>query len=579
MSGAKVVALTAVAVLVGLAWLFASRQGGGTPLLASPLNVSAWRRANATTAGDGRYAGDIGNYSEAPAPESVAPIASQTALPAASEVPIANMSFKCVAVAHDARLLLLPDRVVSSKYKAENDCVRTRTHTVPRYANHHTAARDATDIRTFETQHPAAQYPGKYRRLRAAVLVPLDTCFSNMWHGTIEFLLPLMHAILAAGIEPRLGPTGGAVVTLTHSEDAPLVAVEFMKGRRGFWGGKGCMPLHQFPFGFIGNTTRTPTSWMLRRLSSAVRFTEPVKAGRTPQLNLHDDWTGVVDVDTLVIGLNRFCASHLTLPAWPFFDVEGSSSEYAVACTPALQALRAHLRAALPVRSSDAATMRSSAIGGTRDRSGEGPARGKLLRTLRVVFWDRSATATNGRKVANLAAVIEAFQSLCEEDDVSSVKGDSPVARPWRCDFFHVVAEDLSIETQLQVIADTDVFIISRGAGSVYTGLMPPHSAYMTLFPYRPRTVIAPDADNYPWWPFPLLRRNFGFRALACRVVERPGRCATRTVNFCDIECSPAHARRYLAELLAEVWHKNATSRMPPVRCSNATTCVYDDFM
>uniref|UniRef100_A0A7S1QU57 Uncharacterized protein n=1 Tax=Neobodo designis TaxID=312471 RepID=A0A7S1QU57_NEODS len=129
------------------------------------------------------------------------------------------------------------------------------------------------------------------------------------------------------------------------------------------------------------------------------------------------------------------------------------------------------------------------------------------------------------------------------------------------------------------MVADTDVLVLPRGAGSVYAGMLPPGKGYLTFFPYNNGTAISNTGDNYPWWPLPLLRRDISFRSQACTAVGTNANCLKRSVNFCDMHCATGVAQRLLEEVVQEVAAGRVSNGMPPVECTgdNMRSCTYID--
>jgi hypothetical protein len=191
---------------------------------------------------------------------------------------------------------------------------------------------------------------------------------------------------------------------------------------------------------------------------------------------------------------------------------------------------------------------------------------------VRVVYWDRTDLKKNGRMVLNAHILVDSLRAVCERSH-----GASEAVPP--CTFVHVLSEDLSFEQQLQLVADTDVLILPRGAGSVYAGLMPPNKGYLTFFPNRNGTAISNVGDNQPWWPLPLLRNDMSFRSQPCTAVGTNVNCVKRSVNFCDMVCATGVAQRLLEEIVVEVAAGRVTNRMPPVDCEQGKPdrCVYVD--
>jgi hypothetical protein len=123
-----------------------------------------------------------------------------------------------------------------------------------------------------------------------------------------------------------------------------------------------------------------------------------------------------------------------------------------------------------------------------------------------------------------------------------------------------------------------------RGAGGVFAAMLPPGSAFISLFPTGRWKIASKAGDNYPWWPLPLVRRDLAIRAVPC-VSRAPvnatshemGNCYSRSVNFCDMHCAPSTASDALRSVHAEIIAGTLTWQLPDLSCPSGgnTRCSY----
>jgi hypothetical protein len=458
----------------------------------------------------------------------------------------------CLPVVRNVRALFLQDLVHITNATPADGCVmRSEVHLETRHVfDPRIAPSNQMLMNHYEPLY--VNKSGSHRKFRTVITFALWTCITNMWHGTTEILMPIVDALIRLDAVPKeLSPSQlhGAV------PDGPLLLVELPPNRKSFWGGHACTSIRNPPFGFFGRTAATPVGWMLSKLVSGVRFMTPAPGMNVSYLNAHaPPFEGIADIDQLALSVSKICTKYPSLDIPPFFDVEGGPSDLARACTPVQQTLRRLLRAVMPPP--------------TRPES-PGSARG----ALNVVYLDRSNLRNNGRGVVNADSLLDALRGVCERSRLVAAPG-----RP-TCIFHHMLAENMPIAEQLQIIADADVLVMPRGAGSVYANVMRPGSGFLAFIPYFPDVPLSVPKDNHPWWPMSLLRNDMSVRNQVCVAeLKRKSNCEYRSVNFCNMRCSADNAERLLSEVLEEVWTGNVTNTLPAYRCErNTTLCVYTD--
>lgn len=394
-------------------------------------------------------------------------------------------------------------------------------------------------------------------RFHDALVVPLETCFANLWHGTVDFVLPLIDTMLRAGIidlvvplRPKQGDVTGQFVVKWRRE-RPLLFVVVPREAREFWGvaSQGCPAMRNPPYGFLKTTNSTPTAWMVRRLSREVRFLDNEDTAYT-LLNPHvkTQLQPQYGIDRLWYGLYQACRHHPWLTHWPFHVTEsGAIGDEAQHCVKTQRLLR-------------------TLLGVTR----------KLPAThlgeaapLRVVLIERLVVRKRGgRSLTNADAVRAAV-----EQALSDVEGSAQ--------FTAVHLELMPIDKQRELIAAADVLVAVRGSASMFASMLQPTTAFVSLFPYKRATPVTAAADNFPWWPLPFLRDDVAVRFVPCEAVVPANAteadalpCRERSVNFCDMTCGRAAVRDAVASALRAVRTQTITAEMPRRKCADAE-CHY----
>jgi hypothetical protein len=387
------------------------------------------------------------------------------------------------------------------------------------------------------------------RRVAAAVYAPLTTCASNMWHGTVDLLLPLA-ALYCTNRWLRCGAAEGAAAegaALWALAAPPLLFVELTPRLTHFWGAasKGCPVMRRYPFGLINTTNEhSASAWAVGAVSQGLHFLHPGGAKHYFKLNMHNGRRApAVAVARLALGLDLSCAA---VPlggsaAYPFYTTEGASRD--TICAQAQQALRRLLAVPQPPRGA--------------------PPR----RRLRVLYVPRvDGENVNGRRIMNGDAVLAALRRA------SAAGGADIVVQRF---------DGVSMALQRRLVADADVFVAGRGAATAHALFQPAGGAYVAMFPYAPGSNVSRAADNFPWWPFPLLRDDLSTGFVPCAAVDaelppaNAANCHHRSVNFCNMVCDPAAVAAALGTALRRIAAKQPVAHeFPEVTCEN-DTCRY----
>jgi hypothetical protein len=358
-----------------------------------------------------------------------------------------------------------------------------------------------------------ARVPSNERIVRpveyaVVVMLPLEVCFGNLWHGVHDVLIPAL-----ASAAQAMGSGGGKKKTTT-AVPRPHLAVSLPSNHDSFWNGE-CPDMQRWPFGMLAKSS--PSAFFTDRVVDGVTFFDWESQLLVPDPAFHQ-----IVARHAALGLNTSCARFPPLgPPYFFYDVGSNSSEARIE-GPAVcrEAQRTFERAVqLP------ASMRK------RDAS---------VSPVRVVYWDREVRVRkNGRHILDRDALHARLLELCPP----AYGGATTVKIP-RCTTDIVKPWAISMKQQLALAQKADVLVAPRGAGTVFAAALRPGTAFVSLFPYANGTAVTAAADNFPWWPFAFARSDVSFAGMACPAVppvngsvfERQN-CKFRSVNFCDMDC------------------------------------------
>ncbi len=134
---------------------------------------------------------------------------------------------------------------------------------------------------------------------------------------------------------------------------------------------------------------------------------------------------------------------------------------------------------------------------------------------------------------------------------------------------------------QIRLVQSADVLVIARGAASIFAAALKPGSGFLSLFPVDERPVSVAN-DNFPWWPYPLLRNDVGMRFVACQAspplngtAQEMSNCKDRSVNFCDMKCDAGHVGGSLRSLIDDLRASIVRVRFLDTQCDDTGRCVY----
>jgi hypothetical protein len=359
---------------------------------------------------------------------------------------------------------------------------------------------------------------------KALLIVPLETCPTHLWHGTVEFLLPAIATLQWNGIAPR-----GVHLAVTLPRDAQTL-----------WRYE-CPTLRRAPFGFF--EPQTVSHALQRIFFSAITVFDA--GGIRVWGGMEDGGYGQIVGRSVVVGLNVSCGQVPPLAHPPFYLLDSDRTHpFVRACAGAQRYLVDALRSHEPI-----------------------PRGARPL----VVYWGRAVVARkNGRYVTNRNEMLDALRNVSEARGYALKVIEDP--------------EALSPSAQQDWVRAADVLVAPRGAGSVFAAALRSGAGFVSLFPVAARAPVTRDNDNFPWWPLPLVRSDIAVRAVPC-LAELPvngtehdqRNCLSRSVNFCDMRCPATVAARRLDEVLVQVAGGNVSWAPPAMACPQGP-CFYTEL-
>lgn len=417
---------------------------------------------------------------------------------------------------------ILPPRSLSFDWK-DTSLVRTSAD----FISDADGGRDAVRASVLPGDAEAATHV-----FRRVLILPSPICQQNLWHGFVEFVVPLFDALTRL----RWRTTGRPVDDVAFVIDAPALDV---------WGARNayCKSMNTHPYGLGAEHWTTQALLLMLNITHAQLMKQVFFVGemrRAKDEPPPTPWRGVLEAEEAALGFSRLCFPEVENQEsenpkrylqWPYYNFTAKHGE------------GRYCRALY-------AAMRAGALRSLGYSPGKGADRPLTLQetacpTVRVV---KRIQRNNGRLIRNNDQVLRALRDALKEHCAVHA---ARLGVPLEVTFEEVLLEGMTFHEQVGLMLNTTIFVGARGAGLVNTLFQRSHSGLFVLFPASP--TIAVSRDSYPFYPFSVFPEKRTIVTFNCRAIPSGNPFCSSHPNFCDVACPVENVKEHMEFALASV--------------------------